>query len=206
MLFAVVVAHAGKSRLAGVLSERQRDDLVVAMARDVLAVCLHSPLVDGVIVVADALVAAHLAHADLVDDPGEMNAAVAAGIQHARARGADSVLVLPADIPLLTQHDLRALVQASHAPRATVIGASRDGDGTNALLLRPPDAITPAFGPPSVERHRRLALDAHCDVHVLSDLGLALDIDTPDDLAALRTRSDLPRHTRALVEHFFAIS
>jgi 2-phospho-L-lactate guanylyltransferase len=94
--------------------------------------------------------------------------------------------VLPGDVPLLSSRDLEQLVAAAEdQPRAVVIGASRDGLGTNALLLRPLDVIAPAFGPPSVERHVRLGRGAGAFTCVVSGLDLALDVDTPADLATL---------------------
>src|SRR4051812_22494931 len=101
----VVVARAGngaKSRLAGVLSAPQRHALVLAMLADVLAVCHATPEVDGAIVVTHASVALP-PRTVRVDDPaeGDMNAAVRAGLSAASARGAETVLVLPADIPCL---------------------------------------------------------------------------------------------------------
>ncbi len=62
----------------------------------------------------------------------------------------------------------------------------RHGTGTNALLLSPPNAIAPAFGPGSFERHRRLALAAGLRVIVAGPPSLVLDVDTREDLAALR--------------------
>jgi 2-phospho-L-lactate guanylyltransferase len=119
-----------------------------------------------------------------------MNAAVATGLAAARTVGARTVIVLPGDIPLLSEGDLRALIQAAgHAHRAVVVGASRDGGGTNALLLRPPDVIAPAFGPPSVDRHLRAGQAAGAKTKVEHNLGLSHDVDTPEDLAAL---ADLP--------------
>jgi 2-phospho-L-lactate guanylyltransferase len=87
---------------------------------------------------------------------------------------------------LISTDDLQALLDAAGAaPRAVVVGSSHDGQGTNALLLRPPDVITPAFGPPSVGRHVQLGLAAGAHTVVRAGLGLALDVDTPDDLHAL---------------------
>jgi 2-phospho-L-lactate guanylyltransferase len=209
-VYAVVVARAGagaKSRLAPVLSPEQRHALVLAMLTDVLEVCHGTPEIDGVLAVVDPSVLL-MAPTLRVDDPGEdMNAAVARGVRAACEWGAGTVVVLPGDIPCLTSGDVRALLAVAHnAARAVVIGASRGGDGTNALLLRPPDAIEPAFGPPSVDRHRRLAETAGCHTTVLSGLALALDIDTPADLATLQAQAALPLHTAAYLAQLAARS
>ena len=206
--WAVVVARVGdgaKSRLAHVLDSAQRRELALAMLADVLAVCTSAdaPL-DGVIAVLDTVEARALARkfgAQAIADPlrGEMNAAAVAGLAAAQACGATTAIVLPGDIPLLSVADLSALIAAAgEAPRAVVVGASRDRDGTNALLLRPCNVIAPSFGPPSVARHVGLARAAGAATTMLTDLGLSHDVDTPADLSAL---ADLPvgRHTARLL-------
>ena len=83
----------------------------------------------------------------------------------------------------------------------------RHGTGTNGLLLTPPDAITPSFGPGSCERHHALARAAGLTCRLEHPPTLLLDIDTGADLAALRRRLDDgrtrrgagPRRTRSLV-------
>jgi 2-phospho-L-lactate/phosphoenolpyruvate guanylyltransferase len=66
-----------------------------------------------------------------------------------------------------------------------VVAASRDRQGTNALLLRPPDVIAPAFGPPSVVRHFAAGRAAGALARLVTRLGLSHDVDTPADLASL---------------------
>jgi 2-phospho-L-lactate guanylyltransferase len=194
-VWAVVVARVGngpKSRLAGVLAPPDRRHLVLKMLSHVLDTCRSaSPPLEGFLAVLDDLEAGLLAEragAVVVGDPGlgDMNAAVAAGIQCATRMGATTVIVLPGDVPLISTEDVRALVDAAGAAsKAVVVGASRDGDGTNALLLRPPSVIVPAFGPPSVAPHVEAALTSGARTRVLWDLGLALDVDTPADLRTL---------------------
>jgi 2-phospho-L-lactate guanylyltransferase len=171
------------------------------MLADVLEACRLAGLA-GTLAVVDtpaAQAVATAAGAQAVADPGAggMNAAVAAGLAIAAEHGATTAIVLPGDIPLLTPADLHALLEAADsAPRAVIVAASRDGQGTNALLLRPPDAIVPAFGPPSVERHLAAgrAAGAHTVCH--TSPGTSLDVDTPADLDLLRQASP-GRHTAA---------
>lgn len=191
-VWAVVVArvtNGAKSRLAPVLSPAQRQSLMLSMLSDVIRLCSQN--LDGVIAVVDDRSARDEAaawHAVVIEDPhpGDMNAAVRLGISAARTQGAQTVIVLPADIPLLSSPDIATLLAtAGDTERAVVVGSSRDGQGTNALLLRPPDVIRPSFGPPSVSRHLNLGIEAHAFTRVVTGLDLALDIDTPADLAAL---------------------
>lgn len=116
-----------------------------------------------------------------------LNAALRAGRAHACAAGAHGILVLPADLPLLTEHDLTTLATALRpavsAPKAghVVLAPSHDG-GTNALGLAPPHAIDFAFGPQSFDRHRALAQTATCTVTVVRSPTLDYDLDLPEDL------------------------
>ncbi len=86
----------------------------------------------------------------------------------------------------------------------------RHGTGTNALLLTPPDATAPAFGPGSCRRHVDNARTVGAVAEVIELPSLALDVDTPEDLALLqatlaashggaaRTRGMLSQLTRSL--------
>jgi 2-phospho-L-lactate/phosphoenolpyruvate guanylyltransferase len=209
-VWAVVVArvvNGAKSRLSPALDATQRRDLALAMLADVLDVCANAgPVLAGLVAVVDDPSAGAQAEqfgAVVVDDPtpGDMNAAVTLGLHAVRGLGAHTAIVLPGDVPRITVADLATLVgAAADASRAVVVGASRDGLGTNALLLRPVDVIAPAFGPPSVDRHLRAGQQAGALTRVQRDLSLALDVDTPADLAAL---AELPMspHTARLLAH-----
>ena len=59
----------------------------------------------------------------------------------------------------------------------------RHGQGTNALVVSPPDAIAPAFGSESRAEHQRAATAAGARYLEL-DGPLSLDLDTPADLIA----------------------
>jgi 2-phospho-L-lactate guanylyltransferase len=97
---------------------------------------------------------------------------------------------------------------AARGARSVVIVADRHGTGTNALLLTPPDAIEPAFGPGSFQRHAALAAAAGAAFHAAGAPSLHLDVDTPGDLAALRTalarRPGAAPRTRALLAELAA--
>jgi 2-phospho-L-lactate guanylyltransferase len=95
--------------------------------------------------------------------------------------------VLPADVPLVSAEELGSLLQSAAVgaeARVTLVPAA-DGEGTNGLLLAPPQAMQPAFGPGSYVRHLSQALAKRIDVEVLHLPGLAADIDQPRDLNRL---------------------
>jgi 2-phospho-L-lactate guanylyltransferase len=176
-----VNAPAGaKQRLAAALSPLQRAALVVAMLEDVLEACRRARSVERIIVVTPDpdLVPPDV---DVVPDLGRGHAAaieLALGLAPA-----DGVLVVMADCPLVTA---QALDRLAAAARPVALARAQDG-GTNALALRPADAIVPVFGVPNgaaliVKRAREAGFEAA----VLDDPGLALDVDTPEDLERVR--------------------
>lgn len=181
-----------KTRLGEQLTPQSRRALAEAMVADVLEVLLAAaPALASVAVVTNERSVAALARslgATVLADPTEsgQSAAAEVGIAHALSRGFERVLLVPGDCPALDLAGLMALLEPTVPAPAVTIVADRHGAGTNALLLTPPDAIEPAFGPGSFERHRERAAAAGASWHPEPLPGLLLDIDTPEDLAALR--------------------
>jgi 2-phospho-L-lactate guanylyltransferase len=183
------LAHA-KRRLAPVLPDAARRRLVLAMLEDVLAALSRVEGIERVVVVTPDANAANLAEsrgATIVPEPGagELNAAVESAIAFALSRGIGQVLVLPADIPLATPGELHNLIASRGKRPGVTLAPSHDSNGTNALLLAPPDAIAPCYGPGSYLQHMSQAMARHIDVNVLHLAGVARDIDEPADLAQL---------------------
>src|SRR4051812_10166373 len=156
---------------------------------------------DGVAGAAGAGPAARGGIVEVVHDPSEagQSAAASLGIRAAVERGAERVLLVPGDCPALDPAEVDALLAPREA--GVVIVPDRHGTGTNALLLAPPTAIAPAFGPGSFARHTALAGGAGRTAELAS---LGLDVDTPGDLAALRgalaARAGAAPRTRALLD------
>jgi 2-phospho-L-lactate/phosphoenolpyruvate guanylyltransferase len=185
-----------KSRLGPVLSLALRRSLVLAMFEDVLDALAATPGIDSVLVVtADSDVgdlARHKGAAVLHEDRSlGLNAALSLGAAEAKRLGAVRVLFIPADLPFATPAEIgEIMVPPSPSERHhPVIVPARDGDGTNALLLSPPDALEPNFGPRSFERHCAQARERGLSPRTIRLEGLALDIDEPADLAMLIARS-----------------
>jgi 2-phospho-L-lactate guanylyltransferase len=180
-----------KTRLREQLAPAQLRRLAEAMVGDVLDALLAAAALDGVVVVTNepAVTALADAHgATVLTDPTEsgQSAAALVGIRHALTNGYERALLVPGDCPALDAQALGTLLEHPAAPPAVTIVADRHGSGTNALLLTPPDAIEPAFGLGSFERHRQRASAANAAWHVEPLPGLLLDIDTPEDLGELR--------------------
>jgi 2-phospho-L-lactate guanylyltransferase len=150
--------------------------------------------------------AAEAAGAIVVHDPEEagQSAAAVRGVAAAVERGAARVLLVPGDCPALDPEEVGRLLAAEHAPPHVTIVPDRHGSGTNALLIAPPEALAPAFGPGSFARHSARARAAGVAVTVTDMPSLGLDVDTPGDLAALRgtlaTRPGGATGTRAALD------
>jgi 2-phospho-L-lactate guanylyltransferase len=179
-------AHA---RLAGSLAAPARRRLAEAMFLDTLTKLRRSDCLDETVVVtADDSVARQarwLGHSVLKqsDDAGHPEAA-GAGARWALQEGAERVAMLPVDCPLLDTDELDD--RLGETPRAAMIVPDAHGSGTNALVLSPPDAFAPAFGPDSCARHVSRARAAGVSFALEPIDSLAQDLDTPEDMAILR--------------------
>jgi 2-phospho-L-lactate guanylyltransferase len=193
---------AAKQRLAPALGPDSRSALARTMFTDVLASLREVSALDALAVVtADpaAEADARRAGATVLSDTEQagQSAAAAIGISHALAEGFERVLLVPGDTPLLDPGEVEALLEG-RGPVSIV--PDRHGTGTNALVLTPPDAIAPSFGPGSLERHVAAAEAAGVPGTVERIPTLMLDVDTGADLsalmAALAERSDGAAATR----------
>jgi 2-phospho-L-lactate guanylyltransferase len=181
-----------KQRLAPALPQSARDRLMLVMFEDVMAVLQQLDEIDTVLVVTpDAYVAQIAAGlgAEVLEETERRghSAAVFAGFAWARAKGASHAVTLPADAPLMTAQEIRALL--AYAPATDTLGVTlvpnREGEGTNAILATPPDAFVPSFGLGSLMRHRSLAAESGIPCTVIELPGVAMDVDDPGDLMRL---------------------
>ncbi len=184
-----------KQRLLETLDRPQRAALVKAMLADVLVAVSSAEAVERLIVVtaegrAERIALRHAQRTttplEVLQEPADRGHSEAAtlGIIRALALGAECVALLPGDCPLLDPEELDLALGRMAAGRVAVV-PDRHGTGTNALLLAPADAIGPAFGEGSMERHRERAVRAGHEVAVEAIDSLALDLDTPADLEVL---------------------
>ncbi|MEI7845774.1 MAG: 2-phospho-L-lactate guanylyltransferase [Chloroflexota bacterium] len=181
----------GKSRLSGVLSDGERAILNRTFLEQTLQVLRETPSVTQTLVVSRdpaALAIAREAGARTILEDGNpnLNSALTRASMLARNYATRGVLVLPADLPLITKDDLQIFFEHIHKAPSVVITPDRHEDGTNALLMAPGGLIKYSFGRGSFLQHCELARTVGAHLEIVRNQRIELDLDTPDDLALLR--------------------
>lgn len=183
--------NRAKSRLSQVLSPQERHHLAESMFRHVLSVVREVPQLMGTLVVSrdtKALAVAREYGARTLQETGapELNNALMRATQFVMRWSASGILILPADLPLISEEDIFGIMAASKALPGVVIATDAERDGTNALLVRPPGLFPYSYGGGSYRRHAELAQEAGAKVVTYESERLSLDIDVPDDLKFYR--------------------
>jgi 2-phospho-L-lactate guanylyltransferase len=189
---------SAKQRLAAVLDQPSRTALAQAMLHDVLTALHQWKNRPRVAVVTGDPCAVKLAGEykfEIIpdpDNPGETGA-IEMATRVCVERGANSTLVIPADIPLIQPWELEEILK--HAPvEGSVLVPAADGRGTNAAFRRPANLFPLRFGNDSFKPHHAAAEATSKPCIVLKLPGIAVDVDNPPDLEALIS---LPGETRA---------
>jgi 2-phospho-L-lactate guanylyltransferase len=176
-----------KSRLSPVMSRPIRAAIARALLSrtlDVLASCdLITCLISRDMTALD--MARRRGIVALAESESGLNAALNQAREWATSRRAPAILVLPADLPLLTPNDITAMCDLAREPRSVVIAPDLRGEGTNALLLRPPDALHFVFGPQSFFEHCAQAETSQVALEIYRSPTVAFDLDTPADVKQL---------------------
>ncbi len=178
-----------KTRLEGLLTRAECARLAEEMARDVLRALYAAPDISGIAILSTEPKLAALAEgatagkttllfAEQADE--DYRAALGRVAAVLAAQGARHLLVLPADLPLLSSGDVQQLLE-SHRSGVTVCPAALDG-GTNGLLVSPPTLIPFLYGPDSAARHRAAASAVGVAARTADLTAFARDVDSPDDV------------------------
>jgi 2-phospho-L-lactate guanylyltransferase len=184
-----------KSRLKPILNPGARAGLTLYMMGRVVSAIRGAGVENVCVVSPDCIVldeARKRGATPLLQESRGLNPALEEGRHWVMERGAPSLLVLPADLPLLDAEDVSAVMESVRETSSVTISPDGVHTGTNALLLRPPEALPFAFGPGSYEAHLRAAQERGLDFRVCERPHLAFDLDTTEDLARL-DEMNIPR-------------
>ena len=181
----------GKSRLAGTLSEDERAELNQSLLQHTLNTLTDIKELEQVLVISrdpHALTIARQHGARTVREDGqpELNTALTRATVVAKVHATRGVLILPADLPLISREDVLTLIEKAADPPVVVIAPDRHGKGTNALLISPSGLIEYDFGENSFQRHCELARQAGARLEIVDLPSLGLDLDLPEDLEIIR--------------------
>jgi 2-phospho-L-lactate/phosphoenolpyruvate guanylyltransferase len=180
---------AAKQRLAAVLDQPARTELAQAMLHDVVATLAAWPRRPPCALVTSDPFALELAEQydfEIIPDrvnPGETGA-IEMATQLCVARGIDSTLVIPGDIPLVQASELEQVLEQSPAEGSVLVPAA-DGRGTNAAFRRPANLFPLRFGNDSFLPHLAAARATGKPSVVLQLPSISVDVDNPEDLQRL---------------------
>jgi len=187
----------GKSRLAEVLTEDERLSLNEKLYRHTLEVLTQVEQISDILVVSrvsDVLTYTRELGIRTVQENGspELNEALRRASVFTQMYSPEGVLIVPADLPLLTPDDVCQIIERASPSPSAVIVPDRRMEGTNALLISPADLITFSFGSDSFNTHCRLIKNAGASLEILINENIALDLDLPEDLDYLKLNYQVP--------------
>lgn len=200
----VNVPNGSKRRLSRRLDAGQRASLTITMLINVLWALKVSRSVSSITVVcADRKMQA------LVEGCGAsflwegtrrgLNPALSFAMREVHS---DSpILIIHADLPLLTPNDIDNLVRRT-GNRPLALVPSKDGTGTNAILMRSPNMIRLAFGKSSFHKHQTIAKKKELAYQIIRIHGVAFDVDNEQDLDEL-VKYCAGRQTRGIMKRIF---
>ena len=186
-----------KQRLRHALSAELRQKLALAMAEDVLTALSGVDLAGIAVVTTDPAIidlACRYSARLITDAQQGETAAVNSAARTLALESQAGILVVPADVPLITVQEIQALLDLHRNSPDFIIVPAHDELGSNAVLCSPPNAVSLEFGNDSFARHLVAARRRGVAPKVARLPGIGLDIDHPRDLAKFmqtpsRTRS-----------------
>jgi 2-phospho-L-lactate guanylyltransferase len=189
ILVPVKNSSGAKQRLAAALDQPARTELAQVMLHDVVsALAAWTARPPCALVTSDpfAVALARQYNLEIISDPanpGETGA-IEMATNICAARGAESTLVIPADIPLVQASELAQILQAAPKEGSVLVPAA-DGRGTNAAYRRPATLFPLRFGNDSFKPHLAAAQASGTPCIVLQLPSIAVDVDNPEDLQTI---------------------
>jgi 2-phospho-L-lactate guanylyltransferase len=178
--------HNGKSRLAGVLSSEQRENLNISMLTNLLETLRDWHEFSGVMVTSHDEAVRKLTLSfgfEFLQEhaPFSLNNAVSSACKKSYEKGATEVLILPADLPLINKKALQSILLNNTEPPVVVITPDRRKEGTNSLLINPLNGFNFQFGQNSFMIHQQNAIARNYRIAINFNPEMELDLDFPED-------------------------
>lgn len=191
--------HRGKSRLSEILTDKERSQLNHQLFLHTIEVLKEVEQISDILVVSrdsNVLTEARDNGVRTVTENGspELNNALLRASLFSKVFSTEGVLIVPADLPLMTPMDVTAFLEQRSESPMIVIAPDRRREGTNMLLIDPPDMITFSFGQASFTKHCELAQASGARVSIFENERIALDLDIPEDYDILRSKNVVPAY------------
>ena len=182
----------GKSRLSDVLSQEKREELNRYLLSYTLQCLKNIKTIDHIIVISHDPLALTLARnfgakTVLENRNSNINRALHKATMAAMGINSSKILIIPADLPLLTSEDILAVIKESGNPPEIVIVPDRKKSGTNVLLINPIGTIKYEFGECSFKKHLKQAEKKKINIKICKRENLSFDLDLPEDWDILKT-------------------
>lgn len=205
LLIPVKAPTGSKTRLSDLLSAGERKQLAWVMFEDVVRAVTHTREPDLIVLVSSFSQAVDRARTlgwDVIFEHSQVSesASIDWASQILRERGFDTVMRLPADLPLVRSEDIDDILSMKIDTPGALLVPSRDGTGTNAIVRTPPALFASRFGPNSLSLHKQEAARAGASCVVVNNERIALDIDEPADVEVLLERGRGTETYSTLVE------
>ena len=183
----------GKTRLAEYFTLDERKQLAWAMFEDVARAASGASLPDRVAIVTNFDLAAKRAREigfDVLNEQAQISesASVDWASLILKQQGFETVIRMPADVPLILAEDIDWLLSVEVPSPGALLVPSLDGTGTNAIVRTPPDVFPSRFGPNSLALHQEEAARAGVACVIISRERIALDIDEPAEISLFMQR------------------
>ncbi len=184
--------RSGKSRLSSVLSEDKREGLNQYLLTSTLRRLRNVNKIDHILVISydpSALTLARKfgARTVLENRNTNINRALRKATLAAIAINSSKIIIVPADLPFLTEEDIFTVIEKSGDPPEIVIVPDRKISGTNVLLINPIGTIKYNFGEWSFRKHIEQAERKKINIKICEIKNLSFDLDLPEDWEFLKT-------------------
>ena len=183
-----------KKRLEAYLTLSERRALVLALLRDVLSAATNSRLSDKTLLVTpDSEIISliqqwNFPKIEFLLEPAEggINQAVQLALNWCQSKPITSLLIIPADLPLITSETIDELLKLGNAGCSIIIVPSQRKDGTNAFYQRPPNNTQIYYGVNSYQKNLEFLSQKNLTYTIFENPAFALDIDLKEDIAQLK--------------------
>ena len=182
-----------KSRLQNYLSLDQRKKLVFYMLNHVITVLHSQKRIEKIYVVSSDRSVLTFAEQKGIIPMRErqvgLNPALTAAAAKISEKKIDGLLTIFADLPIVTKNDIQQLIELSNI-YDVVLSPSKEGTGTNAILVKMPLSLPYLFGENSFQKYKYISNKNYVSAGIYISQTMGFDIDTIEDFKELKKTED----------------